>query len=176
MIPTKSQMAGSQVFKEMLRRNNRAQMFKRMRINVKGDVRRPGQLTAPGGWIMTKRLNTAACHADTFRCRGRTNNGRIPSALLRDRRRQIEGSSLGLVEGRSAAGARLAANFSSTSLRHPPACDRDDSTGKDRQTSYDGESNQEGRRLDFFNLFQVGLEVDHFTPHPFYVCAKEKDW
>jgi hypothetical protein len=49
--------------------------------------------------------------------------------------------------------------------RQPPARDQDDSTRKDRQTSYDGESNHEDRRLDFFNLFWVGLEVDHGSPH-----------
>jgi hypothetical protein len=57
-------------------------------------------------------------------------------------------------------GSRL---FKRHSLGHPPACDQDGSNDKESEEGKEGNANHEGRGFDFFNLFQVGLEVDHFT-------------
>ena len=58
-------------------------------------------------------------------------------------------------------------------LGHPPACEQDGSNYKDSYEAKEGDANHEGRRLDFFNLFRVGLEVNHFTPSV-YVARKQR--
>jgi len=48
-------------------------------------------------------------------------------------------------------------------LGHPPACDQDGRNDQQREEGEKGDAKHECRGLQFFNLFCVVLEVNHFT-------------
>ena len=48
-------------------------------------------------------------------------------------------------------------------LGHPPACDQDGRNDQQREEGEKGDAKHECRGLQFFNLFCVVLEVNHFA-------------